>query len=528
MSALTKIFGTHSDRELKRITPLVDKVESYRDGMKALSDEELRGKTKEYKERLEKGETLDDLLPEAYATVREAASRVLGMEHYRVQIIGGIILHQGRIAEMKTGEGKTLVSTLPAYLNALEGKGVYIVTVNDYLAKRDSDQMGQVYEWMGLSCGCITQDMEAPDRKVQYAKDITYITNNELGFDYLRDNMAVRKSQMVQRGLHFCIIDEVDSVLIDEARTPLIISGTKFCSKGKYLAFDRFAKETGAKIEDLKTWEGLFAMAEQYAAWTDNQTPDVPGDGKNFFVHDYHFNYFQVGVESLGENFFKGENLAFGPEFQTVWEPYAKAALSGGVWLRGGYATEPLRTGDSIVSVASSASVLYYSDEVTYADNTSEKVEIVSMPCPVFARGETMVMQRGAGICTVKSTPEKEKACITFLKWLTEAQKNVEFVTSLGYMPVKQEAFDVYLPEAIEKLSDPMYVSLYQAFLKTQENYTFYTAPKLDSYLDLETKFEELIRQTLSVKRLEWQEHPENMDKLVSETLEDFKAAYTQ
>ena len=178
--------------------------------------------------------------------------------------------------------------------------------------------------------------------------------------------------------------------------------------------------------------------------------------------------------------------------------------------------------------MASSASVLYYSDKVTYADSTSEKVEIVSMPCPVFARGETMVMQRGAGICTVKSTPEKEKACITFLKWLTEAQKNVEFVTSLGYMPVKQEAFDVYLPEAIEKLSDPMYVSLYQAFLKTQENYTFYTAPKLDSYLDLETKFEELIRQTLSVKRLEWQEHPEDMDKLVSETLEDFKAAYTQ
>ena len=281
-------------------------------------------------------------------------------------------------------------------------------------------------------------------------------------------------------------------------------------------------------MEDLKTWEGLFAMAEQYAAWTDNQTPDIPDDGKNFFVHDYHFNYFQVGVESLGENFFKGENLAFGPEFQTVWEPYAKAALSGGVWLRGGYATEPLRTGDSIVSVASSASVLYYSDEVTYADNTSEKVEIVSMPCPVFARGETMVMQRGAGICTVKSTTEKEKACITFLKWLTETKKNVEFVTSLGYMPVKQEAFDVYLPEAIEKLSDPMYVSLYQAFLKTQENYTFYTAPKLDSYLDLETKFEELIRQTLSVKRLEWQEHPEDMDKLVSETLEDFKAAYTQ
>ena len=251
-------------------------------------------------------------------------------------------------------------------------------------------------------------------------------------------------------------------------------------------------------------------------------------DGKNFFVHDYHFNYFQVGVESLGENFFKGENLAFGPEFETAWEPYAKAALSGGVWLRSGYATEPLRTGDSIVSVASSASVLYYSDEVTYEDNTSEKIEIVAMPCPVFSTGEKMVMQRGAGICTVKSTPDKEKACITFLKWLTETRKNVEFVTSLGYMPVKQEAFDACLPEAIKELSDPMYVSLYQAFLDTQENYTFYTAPQLDSYLDLETRFEELVRKVLSVKRQQCINKPENIDKLVKETLADFKVAYTQ
>ena len=291
-------------------------------------------------------------------------------------------------------------------------------------------------------------------------------------------------------------------------------------------AFDRFAKETGADIEDLKTWEGLFTMSEQYAEWTDNKTPEIPHDGKNFFVHDYHFNYFQVGVESLGENFFKGENLAFGPEFETAWEPYAKAALSGGVWLRSGYATEPLRTGDSIVSVASSASVLYYSDEVAYEDNTSEKIEIVAMPSPVFSTGERMVMQRGAGICTVKSTPDKEKACITFLKWLTETRKNVEFVTSLGYMPVKQEAFDTCLPEAIRKLSDPMYVSLYQAFLDTQENYTFYTAPQMNSYLELETRFEELVRQVLSVKRQQCINKPENIDKLVKETLADFKVAY--
>ena len=243
MSALTKIFGTHSDRELKRITPLVDKVESYRDEMKALSDEELRGKTKEYKERLEKGETLDDLLPEAYATVREAASRVLGMEHYRVQIIGGIILHQGRIAEMKTGEGKTLVSTLPAYLNALDGQGVHIVTVNDYLAKRDAEWMGKVHEFLGLTVGVVLNSMDNEERRAAYNCDITYVTNNELGFDYLRDNMVVYKKQLVQRGLHFAVIDEVDSVLIDEARTPLIISGQSGKSTKLYEACDILARQ---------------------------------------------------------------------------------------------------------------------------------------------------------------------------------------------------------------------------------------------------------------------------------------------
>ena len=191
MSAITKIFGTHSERELKRIYPIADKVESYRDSMMALSDEELQGKTKEFKNRLENGETLDDILPEAYATVREAARRVLGMEHYRVQIIGGIILHQGRIAEMKTGEGKTLVSTLPAYLNALEGKGVCVVTVNDYLAKRDSDEMGQVHRFLGLSVGVVLGGMDNDERRKAYACDITYVTNNELGFDYLRNNRGI-------------------------------------------------------------------------------------------------------------------------------------------------------------------------------------------------------------------------------------------------------------------------------------------------------------------------------------------------
>ena len=299
MSALTKIFGTHSDRELKRITPLVDKVESYRDGMKALSDEELRGKTKEYKERLEKGETLDDLLPEAYATVREAAGRVLGMEHYRVQIIGGIILHQGRIAEMKTGEGKTLVSTLPAYLNALEGKGVYIVTVNDYLAKRDSEWMGKVHEFLGLTVGVVLNDMSNDERRDAYNCDITYITNNELGFDYLRDNMVIYKEQLVQRGLHYAIIDEVDSVLIDEARTPLIISGQSGKSTKLYEACDILAQQLtrGEDVPEYSKMDAIMGIEQE-------ETGDFIVNEKDKLV-----NLTQQGVEKV-EKFFHIDNLA--------------------------------------------------------------------------------------------------------------------------------------------------------------------------------------------------------------------------
>mgnify|MGYP001752803963 CR=1 FL=1 len=299
MSALTKIFGTHSDRELKRITPLVDKVESYRDEMKALSDEELRGKTKEYKERLEKGETLDDLLPEAYATVREAASRVLGMEHYRVQIIGGIILHQGRIAEMKTGEGKTLVSTLPAYLNALEGKGVCIVTVNDYLAKRDSEWMGKVHEFLGLTVGVVLNDMSNDERRDAYNCDITYITNNELGFDYLRDNMVIYKEQLVQRGLHYAIIDEVDSVLIDEARTPLIISGQSGKSTKLYEACDILAQQLtrGEDVPEYSKMDAIMGIEQE-------ETGDFIVNEKDKLV-----NLTQQGVEKV-EKFFHIDNLA--------------------------------------------------------------------------------------------------------------------------------------------------------------------------------------------------------------------------
>ena len=299
MSALTKIFGTHSERELKRIYPIVDKVESYREKMGSLSEDELRGKTKEFKDRLEKGETLDDLLPEAYAVVREAARRVLGMEHYRVQIIGGIILHQGRIAEMKTGEGKTLVSTLPAYLNALEGKGVCIVTVNDYLAKRDAEWMGQVHEFLGLKVGVVLNDMNNDERREAYNCDITYITNNELGFDYLRDNMVIYKEQLVQRGLHYAIVDEVDSVLIDEARTPLIISGQSGKSTKLYEACDILARQMkrGEDVPEYSKMDAIMGIVQE-------ETGDFIVNEKDKVV-----NLTQDGVHKV-EQFFHIENLA--------------------------------------------------------------------------------------------------------------------------------------------------------------------------------------------------------------------------
>ena len=299
MGLITKMFGTHSERELKRIYPIVDKVESYRDAMMALSDEELRAKTKEYKDRVQKGETLDQILPEAYATVREAARRVLGMEHYRVQIIGGIILHQGRIAEMRTGEGKTLVSTLPAYLNALEGKGVCVVTVNDYLAKRDSEWMGQVHEFLGLTVGVVLNSMDNDERRKAYACDITYVTNNELGFDYLRDNMVIYKEQLVQRGLHYAIIDEVDSVLIDEARTPLIISGQSGKSTKLYEACDILARQMqrGEDVPEYSKMDAIMGVVQE-------ETGDFIVNEKDKVV-----NLTQQGVEKV-EQFFHLENLA--------------------------------------------------------------------------------------------------------------------------------------------------------------------------------------------------------------------------
>ena len=265
MNIVEKIFGTHSERELRRITSLVDGIEALRPDMQALSDEALRGKTQEFKKRLSEGQTLDDLLPEAYAVVREAARRVLNMEHFRVQLIGGIILHQGRIAEMKTGEGKTLVSTLPAYLNALGGRGVHVVTVNDYLAKRDAEWMGQVHEFLGLRVGVVLNSMKAEERREAYSCDITYVTNNELGFDYLRDNMVIYKEQLVLRDLHYAIIDEVDSVLIDEARTPLIISGQSGKSTKLYEACDILARQMtrGADVEDLSKIDAIMGIEQE-------------------------------------------------------------------------------------------------------------------------------------------------------------------------------------------------------------------------------------------------------------------------
>ena len=299
MGLLQKIFGTHSENELKRIYPIVDEIEALGPQMEQLSDEELKNKTQEFKSRLKDTETLDDILPEAFEVVREAAGRTLGMKHYRVQLIGGIILHQGRISEMKTGEGKTLVSTLPAYLNALTGEGVHIVTVNDYLAKRDAEWMGQVHEFLGLTVGVVLNSMDNDERRAAYNCDITYVTNNELGFDYLRDNMVIYKEQLVQRGLKYAIIDEVDSVLIDEARTPLIISGQSDKSTKLYEACDILARQ-------LEKGEASGEFSKMNAIMGE----DIEETG-DFIVNEKekNINLTEDGVKKV-EKFFHIENLA--------------------------------------------------------------------------------------------------------------------------------------------------------------------------------------------------------------------------
>lgn len=334
---------------------------------------------------------------------------------------------------------------------------------------------------------------ELPDMFVSYPKTVLSLPDKDILVDY--------KDYFTEYELKEIIPAFVDEGIIDDKLMVFpVAKSTEILFVNRTL-FERFAKETGAKEEDLATWEGLFEMAKLYEKWTDDKTPDISNDGENFFVHDYHFNYFQVGCESLGEYFFtdvlKGGKLAFGDKFRKIWEPYADAAISGGVWLRDGYATEPLRTGKAIVSVASSASVLYYEDIVTYENNISEPIEVVSYPVPVFEGGEKMVMQRGAGFCTVKSTPEREKAAASFLKWLTEPDNNVEFVVKAGYMPVTDKAFD-QLSKVAGKLESTKYRSLYEAISKTKEDYTFYVAPQLPNYLDLEMHFEKNVRLELS------------------------------
>ena len=298
MGLFSKVIGTHSEREVKRVIPIVDKIESLEPEMEKLSDEELRGKTAEFKKRLADKETLDDILPEAYAVVREASKRTIGLRHFRVQLIGGVILHQGRITEMRTGEGKTLVSTLPAYLNALEGKGVHVVTVNDYLAKRDAEWMGQVHEFLGLKVGVVLNSMTSEERQEAYKCDITYVTNNELGFDYLRDNMVIYKEQLVQRDLHYAIVDEVDSVLIDEARTPLIISGSSGKSTKIYEACDNLVRQLKKGTEKELSKMDIIMKEDN------NETGDYVANEKEKTV-----NLTEQGIKKV-ERFFHLENLA--------------------------------------------------------------------------------------------------------------------------------------------------------------------------------------------------------------------------
>jgi len=360
---------------------------------------------------------------------------------------------------------------------------------------------------------------ELPDMFVAYPKTVLALPDEEILVDY-RDYFSEKElTAFIPAFLEDGFVNDRLAVLPVAKSTELL-----FVNK---TAFDRFAAATGASLEDLQTWEGLYETAAVYAEWTDAQTPDVAGDAKAMFVHDFHFNYFQVGVESLGEDFFYGDRLAFGPVFRQVWEPYTKAALSGGLWLQGGYATEPLRTGESIVSVASSASVLYFDDQVTYADNTTEQIEMITMPCPVFADGDRTVMQRGAGICTVKSTPEREEAAMIFLKWLAEPQCNTEFAVSTGYMPVTEEAFTEYMPQEIETLTDPMYVALYKGYTQTQAEYSFYTAPQFEAYLGIEESFEENVRLQLLSGREKYLSGGD-LNQIVEETYQSFRAAMEQ
>lgn len=338
---------------------------------------------------------------------------------------------------------------------------------------------------------------ELPDIFVSYPKTVLSMPNTENLVDF---NDYFTQEEMESYIPAFVEEGEIDDKLVVFP----IAKSTEILFVNKTL-FDRFAKETGAKLSDLETWEGLYDTAVKYYRWTDAKTPEVENDGATFFVHDYHFNHMQVGAESLGNAFFSGETISFDNNFEKVWTPYAKAAIQGGVWLQGGYATEAIRTGNAISSVASSASVLYYEDVVTYPNNVSEDIEVVASPIPVFKDGNKLVMQRGAGLCVTKSNKEREEAAITFIKWITKAENNVRFVTKAGYMPVTQEGFE-QLPAEVEKMDPGKYKSLYEAFLQTQKDYDFYTPPQFSGYLDLETNTESKARNLLKEAREEYLE----------------------
>lgn len=349
-----------------------------------------------------------------------------------------------------------------------------------------------------------------PDLFVSYPKTVLALPDENILVDY--------RDYFTDEELDGYLPEFIEEGTVNGRLTVLPITKSTEILFVNKTAFDRFAADTGTSLDDLSTWEGLFQTGEKYRAWS---------GGKCFFVHDNHFNYFQVGVTSLGEDFFTDGGVAFGPAFERAWEPYAHAALQGELWLGSGYATEPLRTGDAIVSVASSASVLYYSDVVTYPDNTSEQVEIIALPCPIFEGGENLVMQRGVGMCAVRSTPERERACMTFLKWLNDPQRNVALTTAMGYMPVTKQGFDEYLPQAVETLENPLYASLYEAFLQTRQDYRFYVPPQREDYLDLETRFEKLTRLKLTAGQTQLQEQgADAMDTLTQSTLEAFKESY--
>ena len=357
---------------------------------------------------------------------------------------------------------------------------------------------------------------ELPDLFISYPKTVMALPDDSILVDY--------KDYLSEEELSAFLPAFLEEGTVNDRLVILPVAKSTEIMFINQTIFDRFSQATGVTLEDLDTWEGLFKAAEIYAQWTDEQTPDIPGDAKPMFVHDYYFNYFQVGTESMGEDFFQGEGLALGPAFQIAWEPLAKAALKGGVWLKGGYATEAIRTGDSIVSVASSASILYYSDVVTYPDNTSEDITLISRPCPVFETGDKLVMQRGAGFCLVRSTPEREQAAVSFLKWLTEPERNVAFVTRTGYMPVTRAAFESELPKAIEGLESEKYSSLYQAYLDTQANYEFYVPPQMETYLSLETTLEDHVRAQLALGRQDYLDSGETgLEQISADRLQAFR-----